>query len=400
MYILAKKNKTVLLILSLIGISACHQSISDKNNNAHPASQEIILDVGINKNLIIPVTIKNKKYNFLVDTGSSVNIINERIASEISQPYPYSELPANYKRNFELISSASGPFTLNRNRFLKPTHYSIGTHEIQDDEVWISMDLSLLAEATGVDIDGIIGIPVFRRYSWQVNNATHRLTITKNAPSSFSYHECLGYSDHQNSMPEIFFNYNHISDMGFLIDTGSDLSTLPQDAINYLKNNHKEDLQAIDDSISAGANGLLHNTKFIFHNLTFDSLPLGEFIVSENKNQQFSVGMDFLSRFEQYAFIPTRMMFCYNATNLEKKNIKPVRAISIRYINQQIEVFYNSDDDIASEGLMNKDIILKANDKYYPPEKIDNVRDLLSNTPRGELKLTIQRNSEKIELSL
>jgi len=49
---------------------------------------------------------------------------------------------------------------------------------------------------------------------------------------------------------------------------------------------------------------------------------------------------------------------------------------------------------------MNGDIILKANDKTYPPEQIDMLRKVLAETPKGALNLTIQRNAQQLEISL
>jgi len=400
MNITTKRIRITLFLLSMTGLNACHHAPSTKNIKNGITAPAVVLEADSINSIIVPIVIKNKTYRFLVDTGSSINVINEKIANEISTPYLFSELPEHYQRDFSIISSSNGTFNKEKYHFLKPVTYYIGTQEINDEEVFLSTDLTQYSQAVGVDIDGIIGIQSFRKLSWQVDNLTHRLTITNDAPSSLIYQQCSGYHDRQNGMPEMWLNYNNASDIAFLIDTGANQSSITTDFIDYLRKNHPEDLQAVlAEDLVTTANGLSLNQSHILHKLTFNGMPLGEINVGES-SQQFVIGMDFLSRFDRYAFIPSRMTFCYDVSSIEKKGIAPVRSISIRYINQHIEIFYNSEAKLAFSGLMNGDIILKANDKIYPPEQIDMLRKVLAETPKGALNLTIQRNAQQLEISL
>ncbi|MDE9590734.1 hypothetical protein KKJ23_24660, partial [Xenorhabdus bovienii] len=96
-------------------------------------------------------------------------------------------------------------------------------------------------------------------------------------------------------------------------------------------------------------------------------MSLGETKVSESQNQQFAVGMEFLSRFKRYAFIPSRMMFCYDTQSIERHDLASKRSISVRYAHQHIEVFYNNDAVLRNTGLRNGDILLKVNGVAYSP---------------------------------
>jgi hypothetical protein len=129
-------------------------------------------------------------------------------------------------------------------------------------------------------------------------------------------------------------------------------------------------------------------------------MPLGEMKVDDNQNQQFAVGMGFLSRFKRYAFFPARMMFCYDAPSLEQ-NVPPMqRSIAVRYANQQIEVFYNDDAELQKTGLKNGDVLLKVNGTIYPPNQIGQIRKQLALTPAGKLKLTILRSTQQMDINL
>ena len=390
-----KKLRTLLLPLALIGLIGC----TYKKTENKIISPEIILEHNIKSFIIIPITIKNKKYRFLVDTGASVNVINKKIAAEISTPYLLSDLHSSYQKFFSEVKSVSGAIDKDKYIFLKPQPFFIGTQEISDEDVWLSMDLSLFIEAIGVDIDGVIGIETFRKFSWQVDNIKKRLIVTKDAPSTHNYQTCDGYMDTLNSMPTLWLKYNDIDDIAFMIDTGADYGSIADNFIHYLKN--KSHLQSVSNQPEVDARGIhLESPGFILSGLIYNDMHVGEIRVGENNNQKYTMGMDFLSRFNRYTFIPSRMMFCYDAQSIQHNNILPIRNIAIRYINNHIEVFYNTNTVLIGTGLKNGDIILNANGQYYAPEQIGDLRTVLSDTPKAALELTIQRGTQKLVLQI
>jgi outer membrane protein assembly factor BamB len=132
----------------------------------------------------------------------------------------------------------------------------------------------------------------------------------------------------------------------------------------------------------------------VLSDLTFNGMPIGDIQISANAGEQYALGMDFFSRFKQYAFMPSKMMFCYNADTIKETWKKPYRTIYIRYENERLEVFYNPEKKIAGYGLENGDVVLKVNGKVYEPSQIGKLRDILSYTAKGELSITIQRGNE------
>lgn len=112
---------------------------------------------------------------------------------------------------------------------------------------------------------------------------------------------------------------------------------------------------------------------------------------SENNNNQYLLGLNLLSRFNRYSFMPSKMLFCYDTNSLYKENQYPVRNIGVRYHNEHIEIFYNKQSNIDKYHLENGDVIIKINDVVYPPKEIEKVRDILSLTPKGKLTLIIKR---------
>lgn len=92
--------KTTLAVISITlltsSLSGCIVKKPEKSNEA----ANDILNEKFYSSLIIPVTINNKLYHFLIDTGASITIIDEKTAKEITQEVPYSSLHPFHKKIF------------------------------------------------------------------------------------------------------------------------------------------------------------------------------------------------------------------------------------------------------------------------------------------------------------
>lgn len=184
------------------------------------------------------------------------------------------------------------------------------------------------------------------------------------------------------------------------MDTGASDSYVGKEFIEFAKK--QKGTLVLDNPVSRNGDviGNYNSPLYILRGLKFSNMPLGELKVTENPNQIYAVGMDFLSRFNRYVFIPSRMMFCYDVSSIERHGLTSQRSISIRYIEQHIELFYNYNDNLKNTGLRNGDILLKINGTAYPPAQIDKVREILELTPKGKLTLTIQRGTQRQEVRL
>lgn len=358
-----------------------------------------VLDTNFENSLIIPVTINSKNYKFIVDTGASLTVIDKKIAGTLTRPMRPDEIPSGYREMLSGIAAINGILEQQHYTLMKPVPFFIGREEIRDGDVWIAADITLFSQALGTDINGIIGIDTIRKLNWQVDNNQKRLLLTKDAPSSRNWQQCVGYDDSYNRSPLLWLTYGN-NEVGFRIDTGASGNYVGKEFIEFAKK-QKGSLE-LDNSVSHSGDiiGSYDTSLYILRDLKFSNMPLGELKVSENPNQFYAVGMNFLSRFTRYALIPSRMMFCYDASSIERYALVSKRSLSIRYIKRHIELFYNSENDLKDTGLHNGDILLKINGTAYLPEQIDKVREVLELTPKGKLTLLIQRGTQYHEFRL
>ncbi|WGM03698.1 retroviral-like aspartic protease family protein [Arsenophonus nasoniae] len=368
-------------------LSGCTVKKPEKSNEA----ANDILNENFYSSLVIPVSINNKLYHFLVDTGASITIIDEEIAKEITQEVSYSSLHPFHKEIFSNFKSVHDKIDVKNLKFLKPVSMFIGKEEVSDNEIWIAKDLSLFTQAVGTNIDGIIGIDTFRKFNWQIDNKKRLLTISKKSPSISTYSYCIAYSDAYGESPSLYLDYGNNDYIKMRVDTGNDGSDLGNDFLEYFKKQNGK-ITPIKYNISAmEVTGLIKRRDYILTGLKFNNHPLGEIRIAGNNNNQYLLGMNFLSRFNRYAFMPSKMLFCYDTNSLHKENQYPVRNIGVRYYNNRIEIFYNENKELDKYHLKNGDIIKNINGIDYPPQEIDKVRKILSLTPKGELTLIIER---------
>lgn len=384
---ISRKISFVFLISSIAGCSVHESSQVDPEQNSVP-----FLEVPFENNLIIPVIINNRQYSFLVDTGASLTIVDKNIAAEITRSIHQSELPTFYREMLSRIHTTRGVSEREHYVPVKPLSFIIGSEEFRDDEIWLAADMTIFTQLLGVKIDGLIGVETFRKINWLINNDKKILQLLKNAPPVDNWQNCTGYSDSFTLSPLLSFNYGNDS-VNFNIDTGADVAYASNEFINMLKLK-KGAITAYSkkNTMSGDLIGNYESSDFILNGLTFNNMPLGELRITDNSINLYAMGLQFLSRFNRYAFIPSRMLFCYDAKSIEKQGLTPKRNLSIRYVDQGIEFFYNDSDSIAGTGIKNGDIILKINNKSYSPVQIDNIREILNMTPSGNLSITIQRH--------
>ncbi|KAA1189827.1 aspartyl protease family protein [Photorhabdus heterorhabditis] len=338
--------------------------------------------------LIIPVTISGKKYQFWLDTGASYTIIDNKLAKTLTQITPESKIPVTFHRMLsDGMMTTSGTLHKADLTLWQPLAITIGNYTVPGSDPWIGLDMSLFSQSIGQKIDGILGIGTFRQLSWEINNLNHTLTVWRHAPSVLNYQQCEPYSDSYNRSPAI-----QVSNVIFNIDTGASHSYASQEFIEYLKKEHKDKISEGINVKYASASGIDSSKEYLIDGFYLQQLPVGRLRVSENKQDLYSLGLNFFSRFDDYLFIPNKMLLCFNAKNFTRYDNKLFRTIMVRYFNNKIEVFYNEPKDIEKFGLKNGDIVLEVNGQKILPKDITYVRNQLSETPMGKLTIKIERN--------
>ncbi|NHB87925.1 aspartyl protease family protein [Photorhabdus tasmaniensis] len=361
-----------------------------------PGENKPVLSTKLNihqpTSIIVPVTISGKKYQFLLDTGASYTFIDNELAKTLTQITPESNIPVTFHHMLSdgLITTSEKRLHKDDLTLWQPLALTIGNYSVPASDPWIGIDMNLFNQSIGQKLDGILGIDTFRQLNWEVNNLNHTLTVWHHAPSILNYQQCEPYSDSYGKSPAI-----QVSNVIFNVDTGADYSYVSQEFITYLKKEHKDKIYEGIDVKYASASGLDSSKEYLIDGFYLQQLPVGRLRVSENKNDQYYLGMSFLSRFDDYLFIPNKMLLCFNAKNFTRYDSKLLRTIAVRYFNNKVEIFYNEPKGIEKFGLKNGDVVLEVNGQKVLPKDITYVRNQLSETPSGKLTIKIERKGSQ-----
>ncbi|WP_455814690.1 aspartyl protease family protein [Pseudomonas graminis] len=170
--------------------------------------------------LIVPVAISGRQYHFLLDTGISTLVIDNALASELTQRLPDDQVSPLQRAILATgIQTSKGALPDDALLLWQPMAIAIGDSVLPASAPWLGADLSAFTQVTGVKIDGILGQDIFRQFAWQVDNQQGQLSVWQQAPGMLDYSRCVPYRDAYDSGPELMLDY-HNRPVHMTVDTG------------------------------------------------------------------------------------------------------------------------------------------------------------------------------------
>ncbi|KVR21093.1 hypothetical protein WK13_35230 [Burkholderia ubonensis] len=341
---------------------------------------------------VVPVAIAGKDYHFLVDTGASYTVIENRLARSITRPSEDDQVPIAYRAMLEKgLTTADGMLPQALTHLWQPLPILLGSNEVPNFYPWFGLDLSSLSEAFGTQIDGVIGMEIFRQFSWVADNRSGKLAVWRHPPAGEHFSHCVPYQDSAGQSPAVSVDFRDHWAM-FRFDTGSQSSIASARTLAYLAS-HKAATPLGGTAAMVTARGVGQSHDHFVNGLAFDGRSIGRLLVSEGGNDM--LGMNFLARLDRYMFVPSTMEFCYDASHFTQDDSKPLRKIGIRYADGRVEVFYNRPDELIRYGMENGDVLIEINGKRIEASAIDDVRDRLGTAPVGSLVITVERDGSR-----
>lgn len=344
--------------------------------------------------LIIPVTIRGRLYHFLLDTGINTLVVDNLLASELTQREPAEQIPLLYQQILAAgIRSAGGTLDQQGLQVWRPLAMGIGDAVLPASTPWLGADLSALTQATGVNIDGILGMDVFRQFTWQVDNLKQLLTVWQQTPGELDYPACVPYRDGDAAGPQLVLDY-HQRPVHMTINTGTDYSYIGAEMINVSRERPESAVLTGINQPVLGLDGESVSDGYLLGGLRFNQIPLGKMLVRENKQGALGLGMNFLARFDRYLFMPYKMQFCYREQHFTRDEPAPLRVLAVRFHARRVELYSNPPAALHPFGLQNGDVLLRVNGRPVRPEEIYALRRALADTPGGQLTLKIERRGK------
>jgi hypothetical protein len=115
--------------------------------------------------LLLPVTLKGKKYLFVVDTGANTNFYDR-------------SLPLGRPRGEAMVAGADGPVSL---PLYDSPDTSVGGLSLRSDRPVCGVDMRPFREASGYEVYGVIGMGFLRDHVIRIDFDGGKLTFLKEA---------------------------------------------------------------------------------------------------------------------------------------------------------------------------------------------------------------------------
>ncbi|WP_084664281.1 aspartyl protease family protein [Pandoraea faecigallinarum] len=346
-----------------------------------------------NTGFIVPVTIGGAVYHFLIDTGASFSVIDNQLAASITRVANDAQIPVIFHKMLENgLSTPNGKLTRAQVRLWQSLPIGLGSYEIPGVLPWIGLDLSLVSQAAGRKIDGMLGMDAFRQLNWVADNRSGVLTVWRHRPGAERFGHCVPYEDSFGLSPGIVLNFGEAW-ATFRFDTGARYSIVAEQPTLAHFMSQKATTPVGAAAPTATVNGVSQSRDHLVNGLSFDGQALGRFRVSEGSENM--LGLNFLARLDRYMFVPSTMEFCYEASHVTQEERQPLRSIAIRFVDDHVEFFSNGPKDLDRYGLQPGDVLIDINGQRLEAAAIADARDQLNTTPVGALTLTIERGGAR-----
>lgn len=388
-------KKSAPFIASVLIISGCtHAVTEEKIQRNHPIYS--YSSAGYNSSyILVPVTINNKTYPFILDTGASVTIVDSSLISEAG--LEKTTLPDAYKKYFSDMTIISGKIDGEKLKYIRPPAFRIGDYPVIHNDIWIDMPMEKFREATGENIRGILGMDIINKFNWEIDRKNQTVRLFTDAPPIGEYPSCLTYTRATFGSPVIFTwigDYKITTD----IDTGArrsyfDDAFMKEAAKKYplrVKADPKMPNEVYIDLVGVQKT---ERVSYTVNDLELEGITLRNERINGDEHGKIAIGMSVFNNFDKYLISPELSVICYTPSAEQPVLTKKYRNIHVTAKDNQLTINNNDPQYLKSFGLQNGDIIVRINDNTYPVNATERAAELLAETPDNKLHLEICRNN-------
>ncbi|WP_372801245.1 aspartyl protease family protein [Lutibacter sp.] len=278
-----------------------------------------VVDIEIRKKLIIvPITIKGKKYNFLFDTGAPFSI-----SEEIQK-----------KNNFKVVSKSNivdSDYNRKKVKWVQVDSINIGNVLFQNQTAFIG-DFNANPIMKCLGIDGIIGSNLIRQCNWTIDQEKYSLSLSRKMETN-TLKESIVLPFKTDYQYNIFIDVNlgQTNIKNILVDYGSNGSfALSDEIFNVLK--EKNIISETFMEKGTSQSGIIGKPVKLNREITYsDSLRINNLNIKNvmiRTGKTVSLGNDFLSRFKVSIDWNNKKLYLVKSDKIIDKNNKAGFTIS------------------------------------------------------------------------
>lgn len=334
------------------------------------------------RHLVVPVSMGGKTYSFLVDFGASHTTFDKPLEPLLGEP-----------KNTLTVEAADGQ-THKASIYYAP-EARMGPIDLQHGGPVYCVDLTELREVTGLDVQGVIGMGLLRRYVVQMDFDAGRLRFFESDDQDHpQWGSPVKMASSPNGTPLLMVGVGPKYNAVLLLDTGyMGTGTLPGELFDQLVRDRaivqvsKVLMGSNQGNIESQAGRLNH---FVAGDLKYTNL------IFEKSSRTGMLGLGFLSRHTVTIDSPGQRAYLKPGKAFERTDENDMSGLHLLARPGGVTVHsVDAKSPAAMAGLKKDDVLLLIDGKPVQSEALFDVRKLLRSEPGREVTVVFQRGGKK-----
>jgi len=374
----------LLSFLVLFLTDGCADQPKDTSNV--PANHKVLAEFQIAGNgnpILIPVTVKDKEYLFMLDTGSSHTVFDTSFRHELGEVKSVKKgLTSGSPILAELFNA---PKAL------------LGPLDLKECGEVACLDLNIFKAVLGKNVSGLIGMNFLRKYVVRIDFDKGTLSFLqpmKQRHPDWGMELAMEYDSL--GWPQIKGLVLDNIDVDFVIDTGANSTGgLVSDTFEKAISENKLKTSEI---LFATASGVIRKREMRVKSLSIGFLNYANLIFGEANWSH--LGLSFLSRHTVTFDFPNDRMYLKKGKGFKKNDETDMSSLHLLRISEKTVVYSVDEDSPAQKaGIMANDIILRIGDKDANTYDILELRRLLMSGDKRNITMTIKHGEDVKDVS-
>jgi hypothetical protein len=332
--------------------------------------------------ILIPVHVGGKDYQFVLDTGATVSVFDISLRSHLGPRVDSAYVEGAHDNvRLELCS---------------PLNARVGSLLLTKDPV-VCFDFTPARKYTGCDVHGIIGMDFLKDWIITIDFDEGRLDIlpseTERSPK---WGECILFVYGAGGLMSILAMVDNNVQMPFMVDTGTaNTGSIEETLLTRLVN--AREARCTGDGKTCDISGMYASrvarlSHFSFHSFQHENLQF----TSDKKN---ILGLKYLSRYLVTIDFPNQRMYLAKGKHFADHDYGRTHGLCFSFKADGLAVEAVDEQSPAyAAGVRAKDVIVKLCDKPVSAWKPSEINRLLR-TEGKPVQMTVERGGKRLEMN-
>lgn len=356
---------------------SCH---AERNQNLHVVAE---FDVGTNgRLLLVPVRVAGEECTFVVDTGASLTLLDQSLSGKLASAIGAARL-----------ATATG---IAPAQLFECPDLAIGSLAVQSPGLVACCELQSIRRATGLPIQGVLGMDFLRSQIIQIDFDAGKLRFLDDGQELGGCGEAHALQFGADRRPYLYCGLPSVRGEWFLLDTGATGKTLQAAVFDRLA--EQEELVLGMPSTAATVSGEITDATGKLSCIRTGSFSHEGIIVARDARLS-SLGLDYLRRYLLTLDFPRQTAYLSAGKRHESPDDSHVIGFTLASEEGRVQVKSVSPDGSAvAAGVKVGDIILRAGGKQMQGKDLFDVREALAAEDQRPIQISLSRRGRILDV--